>query len=272
MITTARFWLAYFALVAFAAFGAVNYADAQQGGFPSRPKFQSAQAKQFNVVNPAAPSNSRAVQFTENNSGDFLLYLCEDDLITCDPIISTNGRSGTGASLVRVHEDASLLQALTVYGNATFNSDANVVGNLQENGVDVATVSEGTFTASFVDGCTTTPTVAFRYTKVGSLVSLSANSGFVCVADTNSLRTASGSVPSEIRPGASRGTVEIIGVTVTNNSTTDSVPGCISITTAGLMQILRSTSGACNTGSFTAGGNMGINNAAGADSFSYSIF
>jgi hypothetical protein len=70
---------------------------------------------------------------------------------------------------------------------------------IQGNGVNMTPLS-GTFTASYTNACSTTPTQSIRYYKIGNLVTLTAAAAFTCTSDTTTFDTDSSDVPSAIRP------------------------------------------------------------------------
>ncbi len=63
-------------------------------------------------------------------------------------------------------------------------------------------IEGGTFTASFDNACTTTPTVTFDWQRAGNVVTLSpvSQSGFSCTGDSTSFATTGTPVPAALRP------------------------------------------------------------------------
>lgn len=148
------------------------------------------------------------------------------------------------------------------------SGDVRIVGTAitGPSGVDM-TPAAGTFVASFVTACTTTPTVTFNYERQGNIVTIRAasTSGFPCTGDSASFITADGDVPVALRPTGSR--VRSAVISNFSDSGTDTF-GTIDITTDGAVQYQKCSSTTCGV-SWTASGNR---SAAGAtNSFTYGL-
>lgn len=97
------------------------------------------------------------------------------------------------------------------------------------------TETSGSFTATFDDGCTTSPTVAFLYRKIGTVVTLRWDnmSPTTCTSDSITFDTNSlGEVPADIRPSSTQSSGYI---PVIDNSL--SRKGQVSISTTGNVQM-----------------------------------
>lgn len=95
--------------------------------------------------------------------------------------------------------------------------------------------TSGTFTATFDDGCTTSPTVAFRYRKIGTVVTLRWDnmSPTTCTSDSITFDTNSlGEVPADIRPSSTQSS---IFMPVIDNSVARS--GEVSVSASGNIQM-----------------------------------
>jgi hypothetical protein len=83
-------------------------------------------------------------------------------------------------------------------------------------GIDM-TPESGTFTATFDDACTTSPTTTFDYQKIGNVVTIwpVSTAGFPCTSDSANFTTTGAPVPASIRPAIIQGNLI---ATATDNS------------------------------------------------------
>jgi hypothetical protein len=135
------------------------------------------------------------------------------------------------------------------------------------------TQTTSTFNATIATGCTTTPTVGYRYVLTGNDVTLELTSNTVtCTSNTTTHTTSGvGDVPAAIRPARD---VTFHGVAIQNNS--NSLIGCMSISSAGtiIWELVQTTGGTviCQNNGYTASGSrgiIGVANTAGTTAFSY---
>lgn len=113
-------------------------------------------------------------------------------------------------------------------------------------------VTSGSFTATFDDACTTSPTVTFVWQKIGNAVTMmpTASSGFPCTGDSTSFAAAaSPPVPAAERPATSPVTMALMVGATDNGATTLAT---ITIGTSGILQYNKVTT---TTVSWTAAGN-----------------
>lgn len=161
---------------------------AQQTGYPTRIRALSI------GINVAPPSG--AGRFEVNGE------------VTLDP-------SG-GTDELFVANNQVLAQANTALDAGGGNDEISVttgavavLGNLTDDGVSLNAAS-GTFTASYDDACTTTPTQDWDYQQVGNLVILSMRAApAACTGDSLSFQTTGAPVPAALRPsGTSSGLIQ----------------------------------------------------------------
>jgi len=268
---------------------------ATTGGFPSRPQFQAlgvGTTAPANVGEASLTANAnatRSVVLTNSSNGTAngeRIALVSGDasgavwvagsgltssILTSGPtgaqlVVRTLGAVpvvfGTNGTYRGEINDTGAIYAgtLTVNGaSATLPSSTTAGGSLvcRADGTNCpATSSNGTFTASFDDACSTTPTVTFDYEKNGNLVTLVATavSGFPCTGDSTSFATTGTPAPAAIRPtqavnGAQQN--QLGGFTDSGTATL----GCFLIATSGNVQFLKSVSSSCAGTTWTASGN-----------------
>ncbi len=122
------------------------------------------------------------------------------------------------------------------------------------------TETSGTFTATFTNACTTSPTVSFDWVKVGSVVTIwgVAESGFTCTGDSVSFETAAGDAPATIRPA-----VDKFLLLASNAVDSGSNVGvCLQMVSDGTVRFnVYTVTGGCAGGSasWTASGNRDVN-------------
>jgi len=119
------------------------------------------------------------------------------------------------------------------------------------------TPSSGTFTATYTNACTTSPTQSIRWYKIGSVVTMTAAAATGnCTADTTTFDTDSTDVPAAIRPTTSA--AYSAGFGANNNGT--SVTAMIEIATNGEIIVNRcgAVTGTCDGGAWTGSGNRAL--------------
>lgn len=113
-----------------------------------------------------------------------------------------------------------------------------------------ATFASGSFTATFDNACTTSPTATVGYTLVNAggatgTVTLSIPALTNCTSDSSSYTSNAGDMPASIRPTSGP---KLIGVTGGTDSGTGTTPSCIIVTTGGSVSFSIASNGACITG------------------------
>lgn len=116
----------------------------------------------------------------------------------------------------------------------------------------------GSFSLTWPNACTTTPTQSWTYTKTGNVVVIHALNSATCTSDSASFVTAVGDLPAAIRPTT---TTLTFGAITRNNSANDLTPGCLNIEPNGTVSVFRSdgiaspcTTGWTNSGAKQLGG------------------
>lgn len=110
-----------------------------------------------------------------------------------------------------------------------------LVGTVTINGAAPAVSSTGTFTITWDDACTTSPTTTVNYTAVGNMVvwRLSPLSGGQCTSDSTDFEaTSTSTVPAALIPAAEQ---ELFVPRATDNGIT--TPACIVIPTNGTVRV-----------------------------------
>lgn len=142
--------------------------------------------------------------------------------------------------------------------NNTNRISVSSSGTITGNGVDM-TPASGTFTATFDDAGTTSPTVDFDYQKMGNIVSIVARTNAATfTSDSTNFATTGAPVPAAIRPS---GTAALTGIIsgATNNGTATAF--CMEISTAGNITLYPFPTGlgnVCASASWTNTGNKAL--------------
>lgn len=131
----------------------------------------------------------------------------------------------------------------------------NIDGALQVDGVAVPQETSGSFTLTFTDACTTTPTQTVDWVKIGNMVTLTivGQSGFGCTSD--STQTVSDiNVPAALRPTAVSPMFPVPGNVVNNGAS--NAEACAFVSTTGYIAYYLKTAfgGACSVTGWTAAG------------------
>lgn len=128
----------------------------------------------------------------------------------------------------------------------------------------------GTFTATYSDACTTSPTQQWQWVKVGPQVTLYANGANIsCTSDSGNFNSGF-DIPTAIRP---QDTVRFPLVSVTNNGVNE--VACISFGSTGVISILRldtqlvASLPCVSTQGWTASGNKAVRFITSIRSFTY---
>lgn len=114
----------------------------------------------------------------------FELNACSDNGTVCTPWV-TGTRSGTTVSAIDLNATN-----VRINGIAVVNSNP------------ISTSQSGTFSAAWVNGCSNDPSQNWRYTLNGNVVVVQMSGASSCTSDANNKSTASGALPSIIRPAA----------------------------------------------------------------------
>lgn len=200
--------------------------------------------------------------------------------LTANPSASIGLAAVNGSASTFMRSDAApaLSQAIspTWSGSHTFSSSIAANGGIVataatvggqsvclEDGTDCpAGVGEtsGSFTATFADACTVSPTQTLDWVKIGNMVVLMvvAQSGFSCTSDSTSTVSGATDVPAGVRPSAASVSFRAPGRFVDNGAGTD---GCMTLNTTGQLAygIWNTTTG-CATSGWTASGSKNATN------------
>lgn len=182
--------LASLSIGAFAATGS---------GFPSRPLFQTA------AVGGQSP--------TALPSGNVIVNGLTPQLRLYESDGAADGKlwkfaASTGVLYFMATNDADAVDRVVMSASRTGNAVTSIsMGNATDNpSLSVNTISitptAGTFVATLV-GCTTSPTVTFRYMTVGNIVMVRAPPpSATCTSNSVSKSAAAATVPAALRPTA----------------------------------------------------------------------
>jgi hypothetical protein len=193
-------WFAFGVLVAAAA-----AVVAQPGGYPSRIIAQTVLVRSVGTAT-AAPVKSESttplMEWAESDAAAdnrrWRAY-ASSEAFRFDAVTDSGGVSGTYLEVQRT--------------GSTVDSVNLLATQLLGNSVDM-TPASGTFTVSWNDACSTTPTTTFDYQKVGNIVVLKAvsSAGFPCTSDSTSFLGTAADVPAAIRPsGAFASSAQLAG-------------------------------------------------------------
>lgn len=157
--------------------------------------------------------------------------------------------------------------AITSDGAMTFNDSTGtlsvthvVVTDCTGCGSGV-TQTTGTFTATFDNACTTSPTLTISYTLTGNVVTLNIPALTNCTSDSSSYSSNAGDMPVSIRPTSSP---KVVGVSAgTDNGS--AMGSCVGVTSGGSLFFRPNGTAGCPGGSTwtssgTKNGNLNINN------------
>ena len=161
---------------------------------------------------------------------------------------------GNGTSAFTAAASSDVIGTWT--GGGTCNSTTYLRGDgqCQAPPGSGATYSTGTFTATWETACTTNPTQTWKYTVVGTLVTIVATQDISCTSDSTTF-TASGALPVGIRPDAG---YVILGARLVDSGTADANSGCLRIETDGSLTWFRSGASPCAGTAWTASGTKSI--------------
>lgn len=232
---------------------AVGFAWSQQssiGGFPSRPILQT-----VNATSTYAGGTGSTTAFVAR-SGYPSLELRESDA-SANNVRWRIGASGEQFFLDALADNgASGGTVLTVERTGTTIDLVNLQGTVvQVNGVVAATQTTGTFSATWTNACTTTPTTSFTYVKTGVMVTLQMTSFLTCTSDSTNTEMDVGQLPVEIRPIST----VCVGLIGSANSGT-SGPAALQIGASGGLVISYDAGEACGVmGTWTASGVKAVN-------------
>lgn len=136
------------------------------------------------------------------------------------------------------------------------------------------TPETGSFTLTFDDACTTSPTASVNFSRVGrNVVWRIGDVSTTCTSDSTAFRTSGAEVPASIRPGTT--TLLASDTSGQNNSVRTAM--CVQVTTAGNVELTRKTGvdqGCSGFASWTAAGTKEGNiagNSSGQRSLSYTL-
>jgi hypothetical protein len=244
----------HFALIALGGLLAIAAGVYAQGGYPTIARFTR-------VGIGAAPATAGGAAATiggalsVENTGPVLRWIETDAAAN-----NQRWRDYVNAGVLNrcVLNDAEGVE--TCYLSATRSGTTVTLLNLAAtsitgNGVAL-TPSQGTFTASFDDACTTTGTVVFDWTAVGNLVTIvGKSSALVCTGDSTSFATTGTPVPAAIRPN----TLARTGPLAAFFDNGAAAWGCMSILPNGNVQFSKATSTTlCADTGWTAAGSRTV--------------
>jgi hypothetical protein len=122
----------------------------------------------------------------------------------------------------------------------------------------------GTFTLTWTDACTTSPTTEVDYTldDTGTVVTwyIGPMSVSSCTSDSTAFTTSAGDVPANLRPPSGESFV-LMGVRYVDNGTAGGALGCLRITDSGVVLVHQAANG-CLGGAWTGSGAKAVNGTA----------
>lgn len=217
--------------------------------------------------NAAGAPTFSAVSLTADVSGTLPVANGGTNLTSATDDAAVVG-NGTTWQAVAIPNCGSSTQALA-YSTSTNSFSCQTVSG------SGAALTTGTWTSSLSVGCTVAQNQAWSYSQIGSgtgsIVTITSNSTPACTSNSGSFSTASGSVPSAIRPSRQ---ITFSGLTGTDNGANS--PICITLLADGTLSYLRqsTTTGECGATTFTNSGvkaaNLGTGTQANVD-FTYRI-
>lgn len=189
------------------------------GGLPSKPRFQAlglgTPAPTTTGALSALGNTNAPVTHTIDNDSNGTANLARSTINSGDAtgeflvagsgrtaVILVNGPTSVSQAALRTSTASPLLLGTNNTLAATISA-AQVVDFVNTPTIASSPIIEGgTFTASFDDACTTTPTVTFDWQRAGNVVTLSpvSQSGFSCTGDSTSFATTGTPVPAALRP------------------------------------------------------------------------
>jgi hypothetical protein len=209
------------------------------GGLPSRPRFQSIG---LNASPPSALGRATlntalvgdAVEFQQGGAARGYLR------VDASGVGLYSGAGGTGNS-VRVDGTGALVNGVAVcLANGT-NCPAAPVE------------TSGTFTITWDDACTVSPTTVVDWVAIGNMVTwvLRSTTGFPCTSDSTSFATTSAIVPVALRPAVSIPASNVFAG-AQNNGTTGA--SCLTVFSTGTVGLSFVSGGASTCGAWTNSG------------------
>lgn len=189
----------------------------------------------FNAIDSPAvllSSASPALQLSETdaaaNNGKWAIVASGESLVA-----AAYTDAGAGGTWLDVSRTSNTIDAIALTATA-----------LTHNSIDI-TPSSGTFTATFDQACTTSPTITFDYQRIGNLVTLAAvsGSGWPCTGDAVTFATTGTPVPAALRP-----VVAVRSAVFSNFADNGSaVQGCFTIETDGNITVQQVSGGNCSS-------------------------
>jgi hypothetical protein len=223
---------------------------ATTGGFPSRPKFQSvgvgvaAPTSAGQVLALRAGANFDARGTGSGSANSSFLQFTDSGAVRKGYV---GDASGAEPDIYVACDQSPCDIELVSTGAGTVNANGSAVCTANgTNCPSAAAPSTGTFTITWDDACTTSPTSVVDWVAVGNLVTwvFRSASGFPCTSDSVSTATSSAIIPVAIRPATSIASNNMFAG-FTNNGTLGF--GCLSIFSTGTVQASFASTGSCGT-------------------------
>ena len=229
------------------------------GGLPSQPRFQAVTVGAGDKAGTGQIRTHTAAVGYRHSAGDARLCLEENDATAGNQswylqAVNEGFRIRTAADGCSVSGAGTPLQIERT--GATVDSIALAATSITANGAEVVGQTSGTFTASLTTACSTTPTVDFKWTKQGNIVTLMATQAVSCTSDSTTTAYDAGSLPASIRPAAN----QCAGIIPAVNNAVNGY-GAIRLETGGGINVALAPAGsttACSGTGWTASGTKGV--------------
>lgn len=212
----------------------------------------TASAPALRLFASGAATDRKDTRIESTSSGQFQLNAYSDAGALMNTLIIAS-RAGGGFTTTTFGQTNG---AVTLTGSTltlAATTTTNVTGtDLQLNGVSVAT-SSGTMTPTLTTGCTTTPTVNFRWARAGNVVTLAQTNTPTCTS--NAVTTAiTAALPASIRPAVNQ-CVAYIAATDNGAGTV----AAVEVQTDGDLNWGEGAGAACSALGWTASGTKTLN-------------
>lgn len=221
---------------------------AQSGGYPTNARFRRVITGQ-----PGGLTNPLAL-VARDGTGDAWIGFYENTALST--IKGVLGYAATGDDNIYIsNTEAAAGSGIVFRGN---NATAHLTWSPDQGTTNVdLTPASGTFTATFDDACTTSPTITFDYQRVGNIVvaALRSATGFNCTSDSSSFATTGTPIPAAARPAVDAVLGGPYGL-VDDGIATD---GCLVFTSTGNVVFQRRSASDCGGVNWTPSGTKSAN-------------